>query len=179
METLQTQESQTQKPKKKRRGVITAIAIIVIIILLLYLRACGGTQSNGGLELGVIDSGALSTEADKERLQQTLNQQVEEGMVGLFMNTAIDVEQDGYANWLIQNIEQNKFSQQVTVLKKETGEILYESPVIDPGYKVETDKVQKTLDAGTYDCLARFTIMDTETHEAVNTVDLEVKVNFG
>lgn len=174
------QENQEKKDEKKKNRKWIFFLLLLILLLLLLLHSCGRekTPEIGGLELGVIDTDSLRTDADKERLQEALNQQVEAGMVSVFMETNVKVEKDGIANWLIQNVEQNHFSLQIDVKDSETGTIIYSSPVVKPGYKVETDVVSKTLAAGTHPCLAEFSIIDPDTSETVNRFELKINVTF-
>lgn len=172
---LTENESQKKKPIWKK----ILILILIIILLLLCIHACsGGTADPGGLELGVIDQGELSTEEDRERLQAALNQQVEAGMVSLFMNTDISVTNDGEADWLIQNVEQNHYSLQIDVKDEETGTLIYSSPIVPPGYKVESDTVIETLSAGSHPCLAEFSVIDPETSAQINRIGLKINVTF-
>lgn len=172
---LTENESREKKPIWKK----ILILILIIILLLLCIRACsGGTADPGGLELGVIDQGELSTEEDRERLQAALNQQVEAGMVSVFMNTDISVTTDGEADWLIQNVEQNHYSLQIDVKDEETGTLIYSSPIVPPGYKVESDAVIETLSAGIHPCLAEFSVIDPETSAQINRIGLKINVTF-
>lgn len=180
-ETTSTVPSGQPDQEKKKKSIWKKILLIIIIVILLLLciRACGvGSHDPGGLELGVIDQNELDSEADRERLQQTLNQQVEAGMVSIFMNTEVTVDPDGEADWLIQNIEQNHFSLQIDIKEESSGTVIYSSPIVPPGYKIESDRVTKTLSSGSHACLAEFSIIDPETSETINRVGLNINVTY-
>lgn len=177
-ESQAEQEDNKKKKEKNRKWIFFLLLLILLLLFLLHSCSREKTPDIGGLELGVIDTDSLRTDADKERLQEALNQQVEAGMVSVFMETNVKVEKDGIANWLIQNVEQNHFSLQIDVKDSESGTIIYSSPVVKPGYKVETDVVSKTLETGTHPCLAEFSIIDPDTSETINRFELKINVTF-
>lgn len=179
MTTTSTELTENETRKKKQTWMKIPILILAVLLLLFGIRACSGKDASdpGGLALGVIDQGTLDTNADRERLQNALNQQVEAGMVSLFMNTDVKVS-DNEADWLIQNVEQNHYSLQINVKDEETDTLIYSSPIVPPGYKVESDTVLETLPAGSHQCLAEFSVIDPETSEHINRIGLKITVTF-
>lgn len=175
----QTIENEATQKKGKKRGLKIAVTILLLLLLLFGIHACTSKPvDSGGLEMGVIDQDLFDNNVDRERLQAALNQQVEAGMVNMFMNTNVDVAEDGSANWLIQNVEQNQFSMQIDVRDSETGTLLYSSPVIDPGYKIEFGNVIADLPEGTHPCVAEFSIIDQGTSVSVNRIGLKINVTY-
>lgn len=145
-----------------------ALAFILIFILVGHENSDTPTQS-GGLEMGVIDSQG-NAEFEKQ-IQDMLNATVEEGMVKVFMNTNIHLKDgESQAELLIQNTEDNKYSQEITIYLGD--EEIYQSPVIKPGYKIERDYLETTLDEGVYEASAKIKLLDSETGNYVNTVNL-------
>lgn len=160
---------------KRLKVVILVVGIIVGMTSFGLYRMYWDNNRNqkiGGLQMGVIDSNG--DEEFEKRIQESLNAQVEAGMVSLFVNTNIHLENgDSQAKLLIQNGENNTFAQQIQVVDIETNEIYYDSPVIKPGYKIESDYLKVKLSKGTYKCRAIINILDVESGNKVNTTGLD------
>ncbi len=65
----------------------------------------------------------------------------------------------------IENIEANHYSFQVELFLDETGERVYQSGIIDPGYYIEYIGLDKTLQAGDYPATAIFTTYSLDESE--------------
>ena len=160
---------------KRLKAVILVVGIIVGMTSFGLYRMYWDNNRNqkiGGLQMGVIDSNG--DEEFEKRIQESLNAQVEAGMVSLFVNTNIHLDDgESQARLLIQNGENNTFAQQIQIVDIDTNEIYYDSPVIKPGYKIETDYLKVKLDKGTYNCKAIINIVDVETGGIINTTGLD------
>lgn len=151
----------------KDEKAIVVISAIVIIILLL-LRSCG--ISKEVVEYGVIDL------PDKTTAMQMVNDAVERGMFQVFMNTEVSLDKDGYASLLIQNSEANHYP--CYVLIEHDGKIIYQSEIIQPGYKIERDKLMADIGPGVHDCNAYFCVLD-ELGAELNRIGVNVTINGG
>lgn len=173
------QEKTTNSSSKKKITIGIIVVLVIAIIIALICKSCSSDkqEKSGGLELGVIDIDSLSSEKDKQKVQDALNKKVEEGMVNIFMNTDIRIKEGSTtANLMIQNTEKNHYDLQVNVREVDSDELLYESPVVGPGYKIESDNIKKQLEEGKYECLAEFNVIDKENNTKVNTIGLKVNI---
>lgn len=127
----------------------------------------GTTSKGSGLQAGSI----TSNDSDyMKMIEDSLNQKVEAGMCKVFLNTDLTLK-DGEIDLLLQNASDNKFSQQIEIVDS-SGDMVYKSDVIKPGFKIEYDKVNKTLSKGKHKCDIKLILIDIETNEVVNTVGL-------
>lgn len=156
--------------KGKKKGLIRGLLLVVLVLLLLLLlRTCsGGNKKPSGITQGVIDL------PNREDAQKLVNEAVEEGMFQVFMNTAVPVGEDGLAELLIQNSANNHYSAYVEIYHGQ--ELFYRSELIEPGYKLERDRLLVDLAPGSYSCTAQFHVQDTDTGEEINTVGLSIQI---
>lgn len=93
----------------------------------------------------------------EEEIQQRLNAVVSEGMMNVSINPK-PVFADGNAqgSLRIENIEQNHYSYVVAITLDKTGETIYESGLLEPGYYIENAKLNISLAQGEYPATARF-----------------------
>lgn len=170
--TEREKQRESDKKKAKQRIIKIGILVFLIILLLLLLFRCSYDYQqpipDNRIEQGTIDL------PSKDEAQQLVNETVEQGMFQVFMNTDISVTSENEANLLIQNSESNHYSAYVEIYKD--NELLYKSDTIQPGYKLEYDKLQKDLDAGAYDCTAYFHVVDTQDNSEINKIGLSVKL---
>lgn len=79
----------------------------------------------------------------------------------------------------IRNEESNAYPIAVQFVEEKSGEVIYESGAIQPGYEVTEGKLLKNLKKGNYKCTAEVSIFDPETKmykgQTSAEVNLEVK----
>lgn len=97
-----------------------------------------------------------------EEIEKNLQNQVEEGMMNISMNTN-PVFENGNAkgNLLIMNEEINKYPQIVQIFRDDTGELIYTSGAIPVGARIDNSELSVKLKAGTYACTAHFNQIDS------------------
>ena len=157
--------------KKNNRAVYVAAGVLLIIAVIVgQLRGCDGsplavepdqTTQTAGI---VYDTGAVEggwNEADTEKIIESLNQKVEEGMINISMNTTPSFDNGTAAgNLMIVNEGVNTYPQVVEITRNDTGETIYKSGAIPVGSKIESAALDVDLDAGTYECTALFYNVD-------------------
>ena len=160
--------------KKNNRAVYVAAGVLLIIAVIVgLLRGCDGsplavepdqTTQTAGI---VYDTGAVEggwNEADTEKIIESLNQKVEEGMINISMNTTPSFDNGTAAgNLMIVNEGANRYPQVVEITRNDTGETIYKSGAIPVGSKIESAALDVDLDAGTYECTALFYNVDPDT----------------
>ena len=97
----------------------------------------------------------------REEIEAKLNEQLEEGMINISMNTSPWFE-DGASkgNLMIVNEAINRYPQKVQIIRNDTEEIIYTSGAIPVGSKIEAAALDVDLEAGTYECTALFHSLD-------------------
>lgn len=163
--------------------------ILIIIILLLLLRSCGsspnpivGSEDNRPSNSIEYDEGATEgglEHASKEKIQAALNEKVAQSEINISMNpTPIFKNGTSEGNLLIVNSEVNNYPQRVTIIRTDTNEQIYQTKAIPVGSKIETDKLDIDLNAGTYDCVAYFENLDPETGDALGRAGANITITI-
>lgn len=164
------------------------LMIIVIVLLMLFMLLMGGAlyyflviRSEpkrpvvGGQREAAAIQGSLRVLSDEE-LEAELAKTIEEGMFRISIASKIVATEDGWADVRIENNQTNRYLMQVTIYLDETGEEIYATDLIDPGYYIQSTQFDKPLKAGDYDATAVFTALYTDSEEIVGTAGANVKI---
>ena len=152
----------------------TAIALALAVALLAGSAIMAvGLVENTKKPADVIDdtsAGLVFDEAaeeggwenlSREEVETKLNEQLEEGMINISMNTSPWFEDDtSLGNLMIVNETINRHPQKVEIVRNDTGEVIYTSGAIPVGSKIEAAKLDVELEAGSYECTALFHNLD-------------------
>jgi len=181
--------SKTTKKENRKlytiSGIIAGVALIVVLILSL-LHGCDTKkpiETPEDISTGIVyDTGAVVggwDEADTDKIVESLNAKVEEGMINISMNTAPNFK-NGAAegNLMIVNEGVNRYPQVVELIRNDTGERIYKSGAIPVGSKIETAQLDVELDKGTYECTAMFYNVDPETGAYLGCAGAVISVNI-
>jgi len=79
----------------------------------------------------------------------------------------------------IRNEVTNAYPIAVEIIEDTTGEVVYESGAIEPGYEITEGKLTKNLGKGTHKCTAKVSIFDPKTKkyrgQTAAEIDIHVK----
>ena len=125
--------AQQSKPANKKSSTYKTAGVVILILLIIALalflfKSCSGEQApdptpSGGI---VYDTGAVEggwDEADTEKIVDSLNKKVEQGMINISMNTS-PIFQNGTStgNLMIVNESINNYPQVVEIVRNDTNE---------------------------------------------------------
>lgn len=159
-----------QKQKKSKKGILAALVIVVL------LGVCGGmfyyiyamSQQNQKSRLARDEAalGGMLPGKSEQEISELLNEKVAEGMVNIGIQGEPVFEYNGKKGRLgIENIEANHYSFQVDLILDETGETIYSSGLIEPGYYVEYVELNQQIAAGDHEATAVFTTYSLDESE--------------
>ena len=153
-------QKKTELRKKKGLVMLLLCSISIIGVLVSFLlqkpKEAPKTQpeevfSDRDAELGIMPG---MTQAE---IQDRLNQVVAEGMMNISINpTPVFKSGEEKGNLRIENIKANHYSYVVTITLDDTGEEIYKSGLLSPGYYIERAALSKPLKKGKYEATARF-----------------------
>lgn len=173
------QKKDDSKKKWERRLIRVGIVLLLILLLLLLLRTCGAKNNEivDGVTIGVIDMDEGETNGNYTDLQALVNSIVDENQFLVFIDTRIVCLPDGRFFPRIQNSEPNHHACWVEIV--EGDKTIYESDVLQPGYKIERDKLKTKLSEGSHECQALFHVLkgDTKGDGEINVVKVNVTLN--
>ena len=76
----------------------------------------------------------------------------------------------------IENIEANPYHMQVDIILDETGETIYQSKLIRPGYSIEKIRLEKELEPGEYPVTAVFSAITQEEMQLFGQAGAQIKI---
>lgn len=169
---------EAQEDGKKRRRIIVVIVLLIAIIAAVVagLYMCTdldlpARERNINAELGQLDG---KTEAE---IQAELNRVVDESMFDVSIAhtmTFPDGQSEGEVR--IENVPGNRYLLDCTITEADTGDVLYQSGILEPNHHITNGKLLKDLDPGTYQANALFTALDPDTEEETGHVTIEVTI---
>lgn len=148
----QTAELSPEELKKKKRKKILFIIIfllIIIVAVVIYLL----TRSKG-----------VMTEGNYKQIAEEMEDEVQEGYFETYMNTDWTFP-DGTSestNAILGNSPNNKKPIRCEVRLSDTEEIIFKTDVMPVGVELPTFKLDKDLDAGTYDAVCEIYLLNEE-----------------
>lgn len=141
---------------------IVAALMAACLCMSFALVGCSSASSSNESSSNAPQDGQAPYKSEEE-MQAELDSKVEEGMLDISISSKIDFENgtsEGVAN--IENVPGNIYDIKVSIELSDTGEVVYESPLMTPNQYIEKIKLNRDLDAGTYPAIATFTAYNTE-----------------
>lgn len=160
--------------------IVAVIAVLAVLIWTLVVQPKqqqqqqqDNLQQEENAALGILPG------MNDDEVQERINTIVAESMLNISMNTDISFENSGAQGKLnIENIPGNKYAVTVEIARSDNGDVVYKSGLIDPGYYVQYAKLDKELQSGTYDCVARFTAYEPQTKKEIGTAGIQIRLNI-
>lgn len=139
--------------EKKWLLLVCCAAVALVLVGVVILR----TPSRNTLELDDNATMGPLPGIDMEQRQKELQQQLDETMVAFSINSS-PVFASGRAegNLMLENPETNAKLLVVEIHLDSTDEIIYQSKALPVGSYIETARLDKVLDPGTYPATAYF-----------------------
>ncbi len=161
--------------KKSRKSSVLTVTILSI------LTVCG--------IVGLLLLFGNTSEADKrnvvvtpENVEETLAQMSEAsktqaGSYEVTMNTTWEFENGGSAssNAYVENSTANSNDVYFDLVRSDTGETIYSSPIIPVGSHLENIALDTALEAGNYDCVLTYHLLD-EDEKPISKLNINVKI---
>ena len=157
---------------KKKLNTVVALGVAAVLLAgsaMLAVHFWGNADKPADVDNDtsaglVFDEAAVEGGWDslsQEEVEAKLNEQLEEGMINISMNTSPWFEDDtSPGNLMIVNETINRHPQKVEIVRNDTGEVIYTSGAIPVGSKIEAAKLDVELEAGSYECTALFYNLD-------------------
>lgn len=162
---MSEQQQEQEQKKKKKGGILVAIVIIVLIGVIIYLLLHRQPEPEKERR------GVLVTPENVEDVLEEADKSVPEGYYTVTMNPTWHFASGREASYdsVIENVESNTHDVYFdVVLEEDEGKVLYSSPIIPRGGRLEAVELDEALDAGTYDCVVIYHLVDEEQ----NTISL-------
>ena len=171
----------TEKRPGKKGLYIALIGVLLVVIgvllfLLLRPRDGGGVVSAKRSRDPNANIGQYEGKSPEE-VQAELDKIVEEGMFNISINSTVTMATGSdEAELRIENIEANHHLMSVEITLDDTGQVLYTSGLIEPGYHIQSVPFAVVLAKGSYPATALFTAYDMETEAPVGQAAARISI---
>lgn len=164
---------------RKKRGAGFSIALIIALLAIIAAGCLAylwwdSQQPKGRDPNGLI--GQVDGKSQAE-IQAELDRIIEEGMFQISIASEVTMENGASeAPLQIENVPGNRYLMQVSITQDGTGELLYESGILDPNYHIQTAPLLVDLDPGVYQATAVFRALDPETEDEVGQAVAQITI---
>lgn len=168
---------QKELGEKKKGGSVVFIICIVVILILLALIAYLLINQKRGEE--PVNRNVVVNSENVERVLENLEteERVPVGNYEVTMNSTWNFAHGDSPsdNAYVENAKSNTNSVYFDVIRSDTEETIYESPILPVGSYLEDITLDKVLPAGTYDCLLIYHLLD-DKNKSISTVKLTLTI---
>lgn len=180
--------SNPKKSAGKKQKYMIIIIVIAFLVLVTALIACiflllakqkeepvrepETTSRPTVLDRGIVD------EENAGDIVGEMTDKVSKGMFECKMTTAwtFDDGKSESPNAYVANVENNLYTLYFDVYEESTNELLYSSPMLPVGTELKNFKLDKELEAGEYNAVVMYTMVD-ENSEEVSNVGFKVTIS--
>lgn len=178
------QEKKEKQIQKNKNGillilcVVIIIALLIAIVILLLKNRSDMNMSSDEAASSPKRNVVVNEENAEEVAEDILNRNVVvPGTYEVTMNSTWNFP-DGKSssdNAYVENSTANTTPVYFDLLLADTEEVIYQSPIIPVGSYLNDIKLDKDLDAGTYDCVLIYHLVDEEQN-TLSTLRMAVTV---
>ncbi|MEF9864281.1 MAG: hypothetical protein RR777_04990 [Christensenellaceae bacterium] len=167
--------SETKKKKKVWIAILTILIVAAVVVGTLMMTGVINIPHESKAQRDLAAKIGQLPNKSQEEIERVLDQVVKEGMFNITANSEM-VSRDGNLTVGIENVPGNRYLMQVDVVLDDTGEIVYSSGIIEPGYFIEEAKTIKPIAPGEYKATAVFTAINAQTEEEEGKSAVEVTI---
>jgi hypothetical protein len=162
-------------------GIVAAVAVIIVVVGIVAFRL--GSGSNGPVSTAepvIGGRGVVAVSENVEELREKANQPVEDGYYETRMNVEwkFPSSYEPSTNAYVENSTNNKRTVYFDLTLADTKELIYSSPFIPIGAKLEKFALDSELPAGEYAGIVTYHLVDDEYQE-LTTVSVSVTLIIG
>ncbi len=159
--------------KRGYKGRYLILTSLLLALCVLLLRSCGVLKQPSPL-VAYEEKVNEITEIDYSEQQDALNAIVEEGKMNVNYSSKAIFDGKMSESFNIKNI-QNNHHPIVFELLDESGECIYLSKRIAPGYEMNSIELEKELPAGEHECKLKVGYVEEGNVSSVFPITIEVK----
>lgn len=159
-------------------GIVIAIIIVILVGIIIYLLQSRNSQNE---VLAEKPRNVVITPENVESVLQEIDEAqrtVDAGYYTVTMNPTWHFTSGNEASYdaVVENVETNTHDVYFDiVLESDEEKVLYKSPVIPRGGKLQEITLDETLDAGSYDCVAIYHLVD-ENQNTLSTLRIALEM---
>ncbi len=165
---------------KRKKAVLSVTGIL--LLLLVTVAVCYFLFTKSSEEDLLYDDNATvgimpGVDLDERRAQ--LQEMLDRSMIAFSINTSpVFLNGTSKGNLLIENPGNNAKLLQVSIRINDTEEEVYASKYLKPGTYIDSVKLDKVLEQGTYHATAYFSAYDEETKEYIGQTGAQITLTI-
>lgn len=168
-----------KKDKKKKKW----FAVLLLLLLLLGIGSYFLSQKKEkpvSIVSGeFLPEGRDAAKISDAKLKQLAQKEVDRSKFNMVISPEATFEtSEQKGELIIQNPAHNAYPVNVEIHRDDTGELIYTSGAIQPGYEVKEATLEKTLSKGDYQATAKFSLYDDKTKEKKGEVAAKLIVHI-
>ncbi len=171
---MSEQEHKQEQKKKKKGGILVAIVVIALIGVIIYLLLARKSEPEEEKERRNV----LVTPENVESVLKEADESTPNGYYTVTMNSGwhfANGKEPSYDS-VVENVEKNTNDVYFDIVLAENEEkVIYSSPIIPRGGRLEAVSLDEDLDAGTYDCVVIYHLVDEEQN-TLSTLRVALKI---
>lgn len=169
-----SQKLSTKTEGKGTKGLAIGIActsvvlVVIVAVILVFVKPDSTEKRNVIVSPENVDEILAEMEASSK---------IQPGQYEVTMNSTWEFESGNVAssNAYVENSTANSNDVYFDITLSDSGETIFESPIIPVGSHLEGITLDKTLDAGAYDCVLTYHLLD-ENDEPVSSLNIALTI---
>ncbi len=166
-----TEKKGGEKKSNKTALIVAGIIIVILIAIIIYLVMPKNEKRNVVVTPDNVEETA-------QQMEEAAEDYVAPGYYTVTMNydwtfeSGTAVSEDAYVENVTENTNDIYFD---VYLEDDPDTVIYSSPIIPLGSYINTVALDEDLDAGTYDCVCEYHLVD-EDQNTLSTVSVSVTI---
>ena len=161
--------------KKRTLIVVGAALLIAVTISVCYFIFT--KESKTDLVYDDNATTGIMPGTDIEQRKKELQEMLDRSMIAFSINTSpVFIDGTSEGNLLIENPGNNAKLLKISIQINDTEEEVYTSNFLKPGTYIESAKLDKVLEKGTYDATAYFSAYEEDTGEYIGRTGAQIAI---
>lgn len=155
-------------------AIIAIILVLILALLLFFTLSSGRLEKDKNIVAGNVAGMTL------EEIQKSLNDTVEASKASTSVASVVEVDRSTReAKWRLENPDYNTKDLRATATLSDTGQVIYESGIIRPGYFIPSAALNTDLEEGVYECTVTFDVIDPNANTIIgnSATQITLRVN--
>lgn len=163
--------------KRKKQLLVIAGIILLLVLTVLICYFLFTKKDNRNLEYDDNATTGILPGVDIDQRRKELQNMLDKSMIAFSINTSpVFLNGTSKGNLLIENPGNNAKLLQVSITIDDTEEEIYASKYLKPGTYIESVKLDKVLEKGTYNATAYFSAYDETNGEYIGQTGAQITI---
>ena len=161
---------------KRKKRILTAIAILLLLLItVLVCYFLFTKKNNNNLEYDDNATAGIMPGVDIDQRRKELQEILDRSMIAFSINTSPDfLNGTSKGNLMVENPGNNAKLIKVRIILDKTEEEIYASKLLKPGSYIDSVKLDKVLEKGTYNATAYFLAYDETSGEYIGQTGAQI-----